>query len=355
MSRPTILHVTTERGWRGGERQLELLVRGLAPEFHQVVVVRPRSEAERRLPSTGAAVVPIPMRGGWDLLSALRLRRLARERGAEILHAHTSHAHALGLPSARTLGIPLVVSRRVESRPGLGRMARRKYRAPEAHFVAVSRSVAQGLAAAGVPRERIEVIPDGIDLERFPRGADPRPADAEVRFVNVAAMSPEKDQATLLQAFAVLESDDPRVRLTIAGSGPLEAELKALVASLGLERVAFAGWREDVPALLAAGDAFVLSSRREGLGSSIMEAMAAGLPVVATRVGGIPELVRDGETGTLVEPGDASGLARAMGRLAADGPLRRSMAAAARSEALSRFGAGRMVEAHAALYRRLLG
>lgn len=354
MSRPTIVHLTTERGWRGGERQLELLVRGLAADFATLVVVRPETEAGRRLGAAGVATAVVPMRGPWDLLSAFHLRRLVRATGASILHAHTSHAHALALPAARAAGIPLVVSRRVESRGGIRRMSRGKYRAREVRYVAVSRSVAEGLLAAGIPSERVEVIPDGIDLDRFP-SAPPRPDDGVVRFVHVAAMSPEKDPATLLRAFAAFEAEGPRARLTLAGSGPLEEELRALAVSLGLREVEFAGWREDVPALLAASDLFVLSSRREGLGSSIMEAMAAGLPVIATRAGGIPELVRDGENGLLVPPGDVAGLAAAMRRLAADRELRRSMGLTARADAVARFGAARMVEAHAALYRRLLG
>jgi glycosyltransferase involved in cell wall biosynthesis len=301
------------------------------------------------------------MRGEWDILSGARLRGIARAERIDLLHAHNSRAHALALPVARELGLPLVVSRRVETRPSHFSFTRRKYLAREVHFVAVSAAIADGLLAMGVPANRVQVIPDGVDLSRFGAARTDATraglgcASEDVLFGNVAALSPEKDQATLLRAFARVEHQEPRARLAIVGSGPLERVLRRLAESLGLRRVVFTGWRDDVPALLAAFDAFVLSSRREGLGSAIVEALVSGRPVVATRVGGIPELIQPEVNGVLVEPADVDALASAMLGIVADSDRRCRMGAAAQQNARARFGSERMVDAHVALYRRLLG
>jgi glycosyltransferase involved in cell wall biosynthesis len=338
-----------------------MLIRGLAPEFTSAVAVRPGSEAERRLAATGMPIIPVPMRGEWDILSAERLRRIARDTGAALLHAHTGHAHALTLSAARALRLPLVVSRRVEHRPWWSPFERRKYLMPGIWYVTVSQAVATGLLAAGIPPDRVSVISDGVDLTRF--GVSDRAAirrqlgceDGEVLFGNVAAMSPEKDQATLLEAFARVEREAPSVRLVVVGSGPLERKLRDLAASLGLKRVLFTGWRDDVPEILGGLDVFVLTSRREGLGSSIAEAFASGLPAIATRAGGIPEMIRHDEDGLLVDPGDVAALAKAMLEMARDPARRCRLGSGARERAKVWFGARRMVERHAELYRRLLG
>ncbi len=329
--------------------------------FSCSIAVRPGSEAARRLLSLETPLHTVSMRGEWDILSGARLRGIARAERIDLLHAHNSHAHALALPLARELGLPLVVTRRVEARPSRFSFTRRKYLAGEVHFVAVSAAIADGLLAMGVPAERVQVIPDGVDLSRFgtTRSEETRAGlgceNGDVLFGNVAALSREKDQATLLRAFARVEHDEPRARLAIVGSGTLERDLRRLAGSLGLRRVVFAGWREDVPALLGAFDAFVLTSRREGLGSAIVEALVSGRPVVATRVGGIPELIQPEVNGVLVEPADVNALATAMLGIAADSDRRRRMGAAAQRDARARFGSERMVEAYVTLYRRLLG
>ena len=168
--------------------------------------------------------------------------------------------------------------------------------------------------ADGIAPRKVRTILNGIDQERFPfSGSAP---DGSV--VTVARLSPEKDIANLVQAAAIVRQSDPDLRIEVAGDGPCRGELGRLVGELGLDGcVSFLGEIHDVPALLARGAIFVLPSRSEGISLTLLEAMACGLPVVATRVGGTPEVVVDGETGLLVPPADPAALAEAVLQAAA--------------------------------------
>jgi glycosyltransferase involved in cell wall biosynthesis len=171
----------------------------------------------------------------------------------------------------------------------------------------------------------------------------------------VANLSPDKDTATLLQAFRLLLQKKPQAELWIVGDGPAGAAARTLSAALGLaQHVRFLGFRNDVPQLLPQFSVFVHSTRTEGLGIAILEAMAAGVPVAASRVGGIPEIVEDGVTGVLVQPGEAGALAAAVLGLLDNAPRAAELVRQARTRVNERFTVERMCEAYAALYRRLL-
>ncbi|MFB7475986.1 glycosyltransferase [Kitasatospora sp. NPDC056184] len=229
--------------------------------------------------------------------------------------------------------------------------------------IAVSHAVARSIPPGRRrPGEWVTVVHHGPDLAGAPEGPAARAAARaelglpEHAFVvgTVGNLTPKKDQATLLAAHAALLGRRPDARLLLVGAGPLDARLRARAAELGVaDSVVFAGSRADVPALLPALDVFTLSSRQEGLPVALMEAMTSGLPAVVTRVGGMPEVLDDGEQGFLVPPGDPAALAGAFDRLAGDPDLRARLAAAARERA-ERFdvaGAQRAVEA---VYARVL-
>jgi glycosyltransferase involved in cell wall biosynthesis len=255
-----------------------------------------------------------------------------------------------------------VLSRRVDF-PVRGSMGSRLlYGLPIEAIAAISEGVRRALETSGVPGQLIRVIPSGIDLEPFEEPFDRAAARAslgiapdEVIAIQIAALAPHKSQTTLLQAAAAATGAAPRLRVWIAGEGALQEALAAEHRSLGLgDRVRFLGFREDVVPLLRAADLFVLSSYLEGLGTSVLDAMAAGLPVVATAVGGVPEIVQADMTGLLVPPKDPGALAAAMGRLTADPALRAAMGAHGRERARA-FSADRTASLTRALYEELLG
>ena len=219
-------------------------------------------------------------------------------------------------------------------------------------FVCVSADSARQAVRQGVSPRTVRVLWNGIDLTRFAppalRGAGP--------VVTVARLSPEKDIDTLLRAAALAAAADDAFRLEIAGDGPCMADLRRTAAGLGLGgRVTFHGQVRDVPALLARAGLFVLSSRTEGVSLTLLEAMAGGLAVVATRVGGNPEVVADGETGLLVPPGDPAALAAAMLRLRRNDGERGRMGRAGRSRVERCFDVRRMTAEYERIYLGLDG
>lgn len=299
-----VLHVDTASEWRGGQVQLALLVRA-APGLGVAVV--PGAPLSRAL----SGVAPVhPVLGGP--LAAVHLRALIRALRPDLIAAHTSRAHSLALLAAG--GRPVIVHRRVDFTVGkgvIGPLKRLKYRAATG-YVAVSDAVRRVLIDGGVAPERIDVVPDAVDPAPWTRAVDRAAArerlgvpDGVPWLVAVGALVEHKGHRVLIDALRGV----PDAHLTIAGDGPLRGRLEAQAAGLG-SRVRFLGQRGDVPEWLGAADRFVHPSLEEGLGQAVIEAMLAGVPVVASRAGGVPEVV--GEDGVLVPPGDVAALTAAL-------------------------------------------
>ncbi len=316
-----VVHVNTAGSWRGGERQVLLLARGLLDRGHAVLLVcQPGSPLSERARADGLGVTELAMRGEWDLVAGARLAGIVRRFAAQLCHLHTAHAHSLGL-LARLWGRmpPSVVSRRVDFRPRRNPFSVWKYRCPRLMYAAVSENVREVLISSGVDGSRVRTIHSGIPVEAVERIPDRKVwqewgIDAAKRIViSVAALAPHKDHATLLKAAAKVVKDVPEAHFVLVGSGPLVERVRHDIEALGLEdHVTLTGFRNDVGALLGAAEVFVSASWLEGLGTSILDAMAVGLPVVATRVGGIPEMVRDGREGRLVAARNPDALADAL-------------------------------------------
>ena len=323
-----VLHVDSEIPWRGGERQvIELMRRQRAMGDEPHLAAPERSALAKRAAEERFETHPVPMRGTWDLGSALALARLHRALRPEVVHWHAARAHALGaVASLFAPGPARILSRRVDFPVRRSPGSRLLYALPIDSILAISGGVRDALVRSGVPATRIQIVPSGIDFEPFEapfdRGDARRRlglADEELLILQVAALAPHKSQTDLLRAAASARARRPDLRFWIAGEGPLRVELEAEHRSLNLgDTVRFLGFREDVTELLRAADLFVISSYLEGLGTSILDAMAAGLAVVATRVGGIPEIVEDQVTGILVPPRDPEALASAILELAGD-------------------------------------
>jgi glycosyltransferase involved in cell wall biosynthesis len=289
--------------------------------------------------------------------AAWGLARVLRAFRPDVVQAHDPHALSAAV-LARALGArtTLVATRRVDFRVR-GALSRAKYRAA-ARVVAVSRAIADVLERDGLLPGSLRVVYEGV-AERPPQ-AGGREALRELGIEkdalvvgNVAALTDHKDHRTLLAAARVV-ARVPSARFVIVGDGELREPLRALARDLGLEdRCVFAGFRTDLDRLIPAFDVFCLSSQMEGLGTSLLDAMAFGRAVVATRAGGIPEVVADGVTGRLVDPRDAQGLAAALTDVLEDGARRRAYGEAGRERFLERFTADRMVEHTLAVYREV--
>jgi len=356
----TTLQIDTERTWRGGEQQALYLALGLRRLGQRpIVVAQPACPLLAAVREAGVETRAIRMRGEADVVAAARIASLARREDAAILHAHTSHAHTLAL-LARGLGCrsKVVVARRVD----FDVRGRWKYGRRVDRFIAVSHAVKRVLERCGVRPAQVSVVHDGIDLARIDE-AQQQDYRREFGFAadafvvgNVAHMADHKGQQYLVAAVPQVLAERPDARLVIVGHGELWEALHAQARRLGVQRqVVFAGFRSDVPGLLKFFDLFVISSHLEGLCSSLMDAMAARRPIVATAAGGIPELVTHEQEGLLVAPKDPAALAGAILRLMRDRPLAQRLAARGRRAVEERFTVQHMVEATATVYSEVLG
>jgi len=367
---PSILHINTEKTWRGGESQVLYLMQGLKSAGHRTTVAAaPGSALAQRSAEAGIELFQVKMAGDLDVGAASRIARFARDGRFDILHAHTARAHAIGI-LARILGAPckLVVARRLDFPVSKHFISRLKYRTRLVdQYLAIGEAVRSVLLQAGVPARRIRVIHSAIDPDRFEEARRRRalgvrlhrrelglPEDVPL-VGNVAALAGHKAQRDLVEAMALLLREVPSAHLAIAGEGEERSRLEAQIRNLGLgDRIHLLGFRRDVPDLLASFDLFAMSSVLEGLGTSVLDAFAVGVPVVATRAGGLPEMVFHEETGLLVPVGDPPALARAMARLLGDSEGADRLAAAGRRLVESTFTVRTMVERTRSAYSELL-
>jgi glycosyltransferase involved in cell wall biosynthesis len=344
----------------GTERQMTELVRRLDRRrfevhvacFHREGAWLPRVE-------DAAPVTAFPIRGfarAATLARAAAFAAWCRRRRIQVVQACDLYANVFALPAAALAGVPVRVGSRRELNPdkSSGQIALQRHAYRCAHAVVANSAAARThLEREGVPSARIHVIPNGVSVERFAPIAMVRPVRT---FVTVANLRREKAHDVLLHAAARLAPSHPDLRFVLAGGGPQEAELKALATRLGIDaQVEFRGHVEDVPALLAGADAFVLPSRTEAFPNAAIEAMAAGLPVVASAVGGLLDLIDDGRTGVLVPPDAVARLADAMAALVAEPARASRLGAAARAEVAARYSFDRMVRSFEDLYLTHLG
>ena len=361
-----VFHLNTERTWRGGEGQLLALAEGLVRRGQQcVVVAQAGGELAARSRAAGVPTEEVAMRGEWDLLAVRRIARLLRRDRPDLVHMHTSHAHTLGVLASRFTGIGRrIVARRVDfsiHRHALS-LSGLKYRFGVDRYVAISEAVRAQLVKDGVAAERISLVPSGVDPGRW-LGGDGAKARADL---GVPAKAPlvgtlahfgwHKSLETLIAAAEPIVAARPDAWIAIVGEGDLRPMLEAERAKSPVkDRILMPGFRTNVADFLAAFDLFVMPSVMEGLCTAILDAFAVGVPVVASRAGGIPELVLHEQTGLLVEPRRPPELASAILRLLQDEPLRRRVVAGGRARLLERFTNDAMVEGTLRVYRELLG
>ncbi|MDP1568369.1 MAG: glycosyltransferase [Vicinamibacterales bacterium] len=354
------LHIDTGRTWRGGQNQAFLTVLGLRGLGHRTVLVAHPQGVLFQRAREGPDLVPLAPRNAMDLGAAWRLSRLIREYRPDVVHAQDAHAVSMAA-LALSFGAPvprprLLASRRVDFHLQRHSFSRWVYRQVDG-FIAASGAIRDILVRDGVPASRIVVVHDGIDVERI-SGMPAVDLHQELWLphgvpviVNVAALVDHKGQRHLIDAMPRVRRAVPDAHAVIFGEGELRGALERQVKDLHLDKhVLLPGFREDVLSLAKTADLFVMSSITEGLGSTLLDAMAMGLAVVGTRAGGIPEAVVHGETGLLVPPGDPAALAEAIIRLLKSPALRRQMGAAGRRRVAGQFDIGHLVEGTLAAY-----
>ena len=359
-----VAHLDTGRFWRGGQAQVMLLIEGLRARGIDNLLLAPPGPLLERARSAGIEALAWRSRGELDLPAVLWAAR--HLGGVDVVHCHSAHAHALGVPAARLAGVPgVVVSRRVDFEVATHGFSRLKYRLPVDRYLCISRGVREVMARAGIPGRRLALVPSGVAFQKPPDPAAPGAAGADLRALfgaapdapvvgTVAALAPHKDHADLMRAAAIVVRERPEVRFAWLGEGECRAALERQRRDLGLERhVHLLGFRDDALALLPQFTLFALSSYLEGLCTSLLDAQRLGVPVVATAVGGIPDVIEDGVNGRLVPGRDPRALAAAILEALAHPDLGSAWVAAAR-RSVEAFRAERMVERTLEVYREVL-
>lgn len=350
-----IFHIDSEKTFRGGQQQILYLLEGLRELNVENILACPAcSPLFNRAGKTKK--IPVAMRSEFDIFSAIKIAKTIRKEKPQIIHCHSAHALSIGIMSKKFSGARahIVAARRVDFHI----KSRRKYFLAD-RIIAVSQAVREVLRADGIPDEKIKVVYDGIDMERF--------ADISCDYLyrefeigknqvigNVAALTQQKDHFTLIRAIPYILKKNREVRFFIVGEGCLRRAVEKLSKKLGIsEYIFFTGFREDVINFFPLFDIFVLTSRWEGLGTSILDAMASDVPVVATSVGGIPEIVKDGFNGLLVPSENYEHLAEKISLLIKNKNMREELSKKGK-ETVKRFGREKMVLGTRDVYKELI-
>jgi len=303
-------HIDSHTSWRGGQKQVIELIKGLNKLGQRnILFCKPSSEIAERAEEIGLEVIKLPLRGEWDIISALKLRSFVKKEKVDIIHTHTSHAHTIAIISL--LGIDtckLIVSRRVDFRIHNYLSKKYKYGKRVNKIIAVSNAIKRILIEDGIDPELIVTIKSGFvpgEFERSDKNFNLRKqlgfSEDTIVVSTVAALAPHKAHYVLIKAAHAVLKKHPDVKFLFAGEGKMRSRIKKDISSLGLsESVILLGFIKDIGSVYRTTDIFALSSEEEGLCISILDAMYFGLPIVATSAGGIPELVQDGINGFIV-------------------------------------------------------
>lgn len=358
-----VLHLESGMHLYGGALQVAFLLRGLQRPGDEHVLACPQGSAIAEAARPHAARVhELPMGGDADVGLVGRLRRLIRAERPDLVHLHSRRGSDVwGGVAARLEGVPVVLSRRVDN-PEPRAWARWRYRLYD-RVIAISHGIREVLLACGVPADKVVCVHSSVDTERYRPGCHDRawfqrefaiPDGAPV-LAMVAQFIPRKGHRTLLDAMPAILAAHPRTRVLLFGQGPEQQAVRELIAARGLgDSVSLAGFRKDLDKVLPCIDVVVHPALMEGLGVALLQSAACGVPMVAARAGGIPEIVVDGRTGILVPPGDAEALAQGVNALLGSEALRRTYGQAGRALALEEFSIDAMVRGNRAVYEQVL-
>jgi glycosyltransferase involved in cell wall biosynthesis len=319
---------------------------------------------EDRAVRAGVDAFPITMRGEIDLAAGSRIRKLINKYNYNIVHSHTSHAHSLAFLASIGTGVTRLVTRRVDFsifRHSFLKLSGIKYRFMADYYVAISQKIKEVLVNDGISDQRIFVVHSGIDPQRFMQATgDHLMSEFDIRenqkvVINVAHLAGHKGQKYLVRAIPQVLAKLPDTRFFIIGKGELMDELKETASELGLKReLIFTGFRNDVADFYQIADLYVMSSLQEGLGTAVLDALALAKPVVATKAGGLPEIVHDGKTGRLVAAADPAALAHGIVDMLTRVEAAKAMANAGRTLVQNCFSIDAMVDNNIEVYKKVL-
>ena len=362
-----ILHIGLEKSWRGGENQIFLLIQGLKNHNVSSFVAYPAASRGYEKFQQVAPVLGLPSSSAYDPRSVKLLKDYISQNQIDLIDAHSAGAHALALLVKLIFPhIKLVVHRRVDNPIKDRLLTRLKYFSSGVdQFVPISDCIKRILIAYGVDENKITVVKSAIDINKYDHLDRQRCRSELLQSLkikdpgfllgNASAFTDQKGYDVLIQSLKPLNDKGMAFHCILAGDGPLLAEMRALVKNLNLsKKVTFLGFTDRVPQLLKSLDALVMPSNNEGLGTLVLDAIAAGCCVVGTRVGGIPEMVINGETGLTVAKGDHVALARSIEDIILNKDLREHLSKNAQSYIKSNFSLESMVQGNLNVYKSIL-
>lgn len=348
-----VLHTEWSDGWGGQEHRVLGEMRGLAGRGHTITLVtRPQCRIRTEAEKVGIPVALLPLRRASDLASIVALRRLLRERSIEVVHTHSGVDTWIASVAAKWAGTPVLLRTRHLNLPLQRNWLNFVHYLPDRIITCGDAMRTQLIETAGFPAGQLISIATGIDFDEF-RPGNPREsvraalgiAAADFIVLMVGIIRRVKRHEVALRAFQRLLPELSHARLVLAGDGPIRPEIERLAAELNVAgRVQFLGFRNDVADLMGASDLLLLTSQSEGVPQAVTQALGLGLPVVATRVGGVPELIQHERTGLLIPPEDPEAAAVAILRCAHEPETARRLGVAGREHALAHFSLKAMLD-----------
>lgn len=328
-----VLHLSSEKTWRGGEQQIAYLIEeSLKAGVNCHVACRKNTPFEAWCVAKKIPFIALPFANEFDFYTATQIKKYCLKHKIEIVHAHSAHSHAISV-WADLMGnkAKIILSRRVDFPVKNNLLSRFKYNYQGiTRIICVSEKIRQVMMPSLKHPEVCVTVHSGIDLERFKNSQNTGKLHREFNLRpelpiigNISAIADQKDYFTFVNTAELLLKQGLQAKFFIIGDGPMRAEIEAYVQQKNLtEHIIFTGFRNDIPEILPELDVFLITSKTEGLGTTILDAFACHVPVVATKGGGIPEIVKDGETGLLAEIHDAKTLGFQVKKVLDDSTLR---------------------------------
>lgn len=360
-----VLHIDTEKGWRGGQQQVVYLLNAMYEKGYSTELIsQPNSEIEQHCVARRLPCHPVRMFGEADFVAGFKIAHYCKKNNFNILHLHSAHALGIGIwAKIFNSRLKLIAVRRVDFHIKRNWLSQFKYNTSRLDkIVCISDGIKQVLIEDGIPLEKLITIHSGIDRHKFdevvPEDDFKRQlgiAEHDILIGTVAAMVGHKDYPNLLKAARIVIDKHNNVTFCAVGSGPDKSKVLKLAENLSLgNKFIFTGFRDDIGKFLKSFDIFVLASKLEGMGTSILDAQSVGLPVIACRTGGIPDIIPHNQNGLLVPPSDEKALAEAISMLIEKSKLRQKLAEKA-LKTVKRFDIQKTVAKYIKLYQEILG